>query len=434
MALTAMTCQRDGWQTQTDHLVLAHKAVGVAAIALARKTRRQPELQKAASDHESSVVNLEYESQSSENCSVGLQDGLYSSNISAVNFDDTTQEKSNGPSDEHDRAIARLSELEGQIARKTAAARIRDAKITSLVVENAVAKKRIAELEDQIAVSSTELVDRDNEIRSLEALTLSDGERIRSLLVSFELTITENERLSQSLAEKDGIAKEAFLQLEQQEAAITALKAERSTLVSEFNAVHENHNHEIETLSGRHQTEMNELNRRYQNEATILNNRLGIESCRALMAGKVIADLRHSMLQKIELLLTVLQAKERKIYELENLRTRLIDSGKALVETLRTRDLALAQIETKKKALDEQLAIFEATATRAKSQKKIEESNLQFERQCVERDANETQNSALVVRAELHHDWYDCAKDDVNLSDRTQAYCLKTVLANTIAF
>ncbi len=179
MAFAGKAVQRDGWDSQAEHLALTHTAFGMAALAVAQQARRRPAL-RPLSDQ---ALAAEPESD--------LQ-------VSEVDL----------PNDGGGTTAANRSEFEQQATRRALIARIH-----TLTALRLAAKKQIAELDGELGSAREDVVLRDNENRSLQA--------------SLDLITNENTRLSERLAESEAAIDKSRSDLAQMKAAVAATEAER---------------------------------------------------------------------------------------------------------------------------------------------------------------------------------------------------------------
>ncbi len=113
---------------------------------------------------------------------------------------------------------ARMIELQEQVARKTAAARILDAHMKTLAGQAASAQERIADLEIELGSTQEALAQQENENCSLQS--------------SFDLMVAENARLSRRLLEECTACDTVSSRLERVNSTLTATDAERDKLIA----------------------------------------------------------------------------------------------------------------------------------------------------------------------------------------------------------
>jgi chromosome segregation ATPase len=177
-----MTAQPDGWQRQAEHLTFTHTAVGIAAMAVAEKTRRRPSL-KLVTKHPRTV-------------DTEIERGLETSKLEVVNDLKPTRERLVEQNSALARAekrirflVERIAQLDQHVPREPAATRILNENVKRPVAEAAAANKRVSELEDELGSLREGLVHWQNENCSLR--------------VSLDLIVGENSRLSRCLTESD---------------------------------------------------------------------------------------------------------------------------------------------------------------------------------------------------------------------------------------
>jgi len=403
---------QNGWRHQAAHLTFTHTALGMAAVTLAGKARRRP---KQITRHPG-IFGSELE-----------EDGFETNQIDVAAELELTRTRS----------VA----LEQQVARKTAAARIQNEHIKSLAAEIATANERIAELEDELNLAREDRAHWENENRSLQAsLDLRRGESAaanerlaeleaelgsareglahwenenRSLQASLDLSLGGNSRLAQRLRESNAAVDKASSQLAQLTTALTTVVAERN----DFAAV------------------VNKANETHQTEARALNANLTAATKRAVGAEKLLAEIRHSLLENVELLQNSLRGKERQIREFKQVRSKLVEGSRTLLQTLKARETALARAEQRIESLAEQVAELKAEASLPKNQERIAELN--FQRQCERTEwfpAREVHDNAVTSCSQLEHELDFDGKQSSQSSNRPQARFIETLLAGTIAF
>ncbi len=214
--------------------------------------------------------------------------------------------------------------------------------------------------------------------------------------------------------------------------ALTATKAERDKLIATLIEADQKYQNETNALNFRHQNETDALNARNQIDKNALIGHLRTMSSRAISAEQMVARMRRSLMQKLELVQRSLQMKDRQIDELEHSRSGLIESAKTLVKTLKARDSALASAEQRIEFLTEQIAELETATNRAKSKERFEELDFQLQHEC-EAQVPECQNNTAAILPELAH-LTNCDTPDAGHFEVGQTRCLQTLLAGTISF
>lgn len=318
-------------------------------------------------------------------------------------------------------ARAKLAELEQQLAREVAAARILKDHSDALAAHGAAADKRVAELEGELGAVREQLVLRENENRSLQT--------------SLDQIVGENSRMTRRLAESDVAADKARHQQEQMKTALAAVEAERAKFAAAIE----------------------ETNERRQTETNTLNTRLEAMSSRAVAAEKLLAEVRQSLLarteesnaaerkvadatvarnatdKKLELLQSSLQVKERQIHDLEQLRSKLVDRSNALAAAVKARDTALARAEERIALLGERVSQLEAAAeaSLAKHHETVEDLNTQLQCERMERTVAEgALKKARASYAELQRELDEHVKCNGRPSERPKTH-LKSVDLST---
>lgn len=231
MALTGMLLQRDGWENQAAHLSLTHTAVGKAAVAVAEQMgqRRAPQWPRSRSE----MVAAEIESQPP------TANSDYANELEAMR--------------------ARMIELQEQVARKTAAARILDAHMKTLAGQAASAQERIADLEIELGSTQEALAQQENENCSLQS--------------SLDLMVAENARLSRRLLEECTACDTVSSRLERVNSTLTATDAERDKLIAA----------------------VAEADKKRQSETEDLQTRLKAAAARAVAAETLLAEAQQTL-------------------------------------------------------------------------------------------------------------------------------------------
>jgi chromosome segregation ATPase len=258
-----------------------------------------------------------------------------------------------------------LSELQHQISVKAIAAKMLNERIRKLVAEAAVKDKRLAELEDGLRLTRDDLAHRDHESNSLQT--------------SLDLVAIENARLSARLDERAVDAEVLSARLENSKTALLAAEVERDRLA----------------------VALRETNDLHRIESDELNSRLEAMTSRTAAMESLLADVRISLLARIEesdaaarktvdatLALDAadealgqlhgsLQVKEHQVRALEQSRAMLIAGAGTLLEAFEARVAALADAEDKAKSFAGRVA--EAEAKSVLAQSRIEGLNLKLQ-------------------------------------------------------
>ncbi len=132
---------------------------------------------------------------------------------------------------------ARMIELQEQVARKTAAARILDAHMKTLAGQAASAQERIADLEIELGSTQEALAQQENENCSLQS--------------SLDLMVAENARLSRRLLEECTACDTVSSRLERVNSTLTATDAERDKLIAAVAEADKKRQSETEDLQTR---------------------------------------------------------------------------------------------------------------------------------------------------------------------------------------
>ena len=225
------------------------------------------------------------------------------------------------------------------------------------------------EPEEKPGAAREELVHRENENRSLQT--------------SLDLLVSENDRLSRNLTERDAAAAAASKRIAELEVELSSVRQEL--------VVRRKENRSLAASLVAAEAELGQLaaaviatNEKRQTEIDTLNARLDAMTSRATAAETSLADARQSWLvgieensiatrkvadateartlaqQKFELLQNSLEAKEREVQDLEASRAKLIEGANILLHTFKARDIALALAEERIIMLALQVAQLEA--------------------------------------------------------------------------
>ena len=252
-------------------------------------------------------------------------------------------------------ARARITELDAELARETAAVRMLSEHKRALSKHSAAADKRLAELEDLLGAAS-------------EKLAIGADEN-RTLQTSLDQLVEENSRLQRRVTDSEIAVEKALTQVSQLQAALKSAEGERARLT----------------------TALAEANDKRQVETNTLSTRLEAMSSRAVTAEKLLAEVRQSLLsrtednnaaerkvveatlarnmadKKLELAQTALQSKEKLLNEVEQFRTKLAERANTLLLNVRQRDKALSRAEEEIQALSARVGQLEAEADRQRN-------------------------------------------------------------------
>jgi chromosome segregation ATPase len=326
MALTGMLPQRDGWQNQAAHLSRTQAAVVVPEHMRGGRSTQRPRSR-------SEIVAAE------------IERGTETRNFDYANELETMR--------------ARVLELQEQVARKTAAARIVDAHMKTLSAQAASAQQRITDLEIELGSTQEALARQENENCSLQS--------------SLDLMVAENARLSRRLLEECTTCDTVSSRLERVNVTLTATDAEREKLIAaaaEADKKHQSETSELEfrlkTLASRAaaaEALLAEVQKtlREQTEEKSLAERKAV--------GATLA--RNLAENEVKSLQAALRAKDREVLELQQSRSKLMLGLNSLLENFKNREAALAAAKERIRVLGERLATAEAGF--AKRQAKIDE-------------------------------------------------------------
>jgi len=445
MAFTGMAARRNGWRLQAEHLVAIHSVAGIAATVVTEHVRR--------STAQKQPIRLEENDLEIANELERLRAKLAERDAALARAEERTAF-----------LTRRVSQLERQVAREAAVARMLSEQLETLAENAAAVAEPAAEPDDEFSATRDELVLLENANHSLQMsldLVISENSRLSDCLTATDSAVeressefarmktaldwfvsentrlsgclagadsaidksraelarmkterdrfeSENSRLSQRLAESDAAFDKARSRLEQMKTAVTVLDAERNRLSGAADAAKTNH----------------------QAESKMLSIRLAAMSARAVTAEKLLAKAVKRLLMRIEEtrvaerdfadararklieeglgpLHSTVQIKERRVQELEQSRSKLLESANTLLQALETRDTALARAESRIKLLGEMFGQLEATAKPADKEGEVESLNCQPQGACVthkvtgldvRKDRKKSQNKASKIR------------------------------------
>jgi len=422
--MTRNLALHNGWRHQAAHLAVTHTAFGMAAVTVADKARRRP---KQITRHPG-ILGSELE-----------EDGFETNQIDVAA--------------EHELTRTRLVELERQVARKTAAARIQNGHIKSLAAKVATADERIAELEDELDSAREERAHQENENRSLQTsldlrLSESTAANQRTAELEAELDSAREERAHQ---ENENWSLQTSLDLRVSES--TAANQRIAELEAELGATRErlahweNENRSLQASLDLSFGENSRLAQRLRESnaavdkassqlaqlTSTLNTNLTVTTKRAVGAEKMLAEVRHGLLGNVELLQNSLQGKELKIREFEQRHTKLLEGSRTLLKTLKARETALARAEQRIKSLAEQIAELKAEASLAKNQERVDELNFQLQCQRTEwLAAHDAHDKAVTTCMSLDHELNFYGKQSSQSLNQPEARFTEALLAGTI--
>jgi chromosome segregation ATPase len=334
MTLTDVTVHSNGWDCQAENLTLAHGALGMVVVTVAKQLRRPPLIDRVISERNT-------------NTKPGPR----------------RETSKTGRSDEFELSSAKLSELERQAAPKKVISRLLNWQRNAPTAQVLAAARPVATPKQEFDPSSDDRDRWQNENDSLQT--------------SLDLIINENSHLCHCLVEKDTAIDDAYAELEQVRAALAAaeksLAETRLSLLAsaEANAALIGENVRLsrrlaasdvsieETRSALEQMRLaltmaeadheklasavEEANKKLRAETESYQACVEDLSSRAEAAETMLAVVRQSLVNKLDSLQAWHQAKIRRVKELEDSRSKLIDGTGALLNIVNTRDKALAQ-------------------------------------------------------------------------------------------
>jgi chromosome segregation ATPase len=266
---------------------------------------------------------------------------------------------------ELDVTLGKVVDLEQEVNRETAAARILTEHNQALTVHAEAADKRIIELEDMFGSTSEKLVLREDENRSLQN--------------SLDRMVEQKSRLHRRIADHETTIETVSGQIVQLQTTLKDADGERARLTAA----------------------VAEANDRRQVETNALSTRLEATSSRASTAEKLLAEVRQSLQsrteenataerkaveaavarnfadKKLELANNALRAKERQLQETTQARTKLAERANKQLLDLRQRERALAQAEEQLQVLGTRIAQLEGDAEVSRRQSTDEIADLQ---------------------------------------------------------
>jgi crescentin len=284
-----------------------------------------------------------------------------------------------GLANELEVARARLSELDSELVRESAAVRLLSDHKEKLTEHAATVGKRLAELDAEVGSLREMVVLRENENRTLQT--------------SLDQIAGENARYSRRLTEQEMSLEKARLHYEQLKTGMAGAETERSRLIAAAD----------------------EANERRRSETNALSTRLEAVSSRAAAAEKLLAEARQNLQtraeengaaerkaveaavardatdKKLESVQKLLQMKERQVQDLEQGRAKLTERVRILERTEKAREADAVRAEEKARLLAERVAHLEAEAeaNRLKGEESIAELNSMLQSEHRERIVSE---------------------------------------------
>jgi chromosome segregation ATPase len=385
MALTGMLLQRDGWQNQAAHLSQTHAAVGTAAVVVAEQIgRRRSHGPRSNPD----LVGRAIESLTE----TGNPD--YANELEALR--------------------ARVIELQEQVARKTAAARIIDAHMKTVTAQACSAQERIADLEIELGSTQEALSQQENENCSLQS--------------SLDLMVNENARLSRRLLEECTACDTVSSRLDRVNTTLTATDAEREKLAAAATEAGKKHQIEIDELEIRLKTAVSRADAA-ENLLAEVQQTLVVRTEETNMAERkaVGATLARNLAEnELKSLQSALQTKERELLESQQTRSKLMIGLNSLLQNFKAREAALAAAKERIQFLGERLTVTEAEL--AKCRAKIEQQRFLPESNFV----NPVAAAGAVVKTQARRE--SSQHLDGDAAAQTVSRPTASLLAETITF
>jgi chromosome segregation ATPase len=319
MALTGMLLQRDSWQNQPEHPSYIH-APGLAAVEIPEQIGSRHASQASRSG--SYFIGADIEQLA------GTGNPDYANELEAMR--------------------ARIIELQEQVARKTAAARIIDAHMKTVTAQAASAQERIADLEIELGATQEALVRQENDNCSLQS--------------SLDLMIGENARLSRRLLEECTACDTVSTRLDRVNTTLTATDAEREKLIAAAAAADKKHQIETDDLEARLKAT---TSRAVAAETLLAEVQQTLRVCteeknqaeRKAIGATLARNLAENELKSVQ---EELQTKERELLEYQQARSKLMIGLSSLLQNFKAREAALAAAKEKIQSLGERLKAAEA--------------------------------------------------------------------------
>lgn len=315
-----------------------------------------------------------------------------------------------------------LTQAEQQLARKTAALSFQHEHIKTLNGQLTSAKTKLTEVENELTPAREALIHQENQSRSLQA--------------SLELSLGENQRLSGHLTEMEAMVDDARSQIERYRQVLAATEQECNKFATAANAAADK-KRRAETAVLQNNLEV-AMSRVHAAETALKSAErlLSVNSEERLTAEHRLAETTRAhdaSERKLEMILNVLQLKERQIGELDKARLKsTADAGK-LLEGLKAKTDALARAEDRFAFLVGRAKDIHAKF--AKSQKTIKELNVQLNSDRNERKLLEgLLRKALKSYAELENKLRDHDRSFEADLERNEVHSAQSMLAETIIF
>ncbi len=268
-----------------------------------------------------------------------------------------------------------IADLESKLSAETIARQALADEHRIITDQAQIAGKRLGTLEAEI-------------VAARQKLALSDDER-RSLQISLDQTVGDVSRISRQLADNNNTLATAQTRLAQLETALAETEAERTRLVAALDEANERHRSESSAQTMR----LDALQSRAATAEKLLveartNLAARADELRAFdrkMTDATIA--RNAAEKKLAQLEGMQQTQERQIKDLEQARAALVERNTALGKNMRTRETELARAEEKIASSNDLIARLEGeiAASRARTEKRVEELNATLERERMDR-------------------------------------------------
>lgn len=440
--LTSKTTKSCGWRLQAEQLVSIHTTAGLAAMALVGQPQSRSSLKRVK--HRYQTIGVEVEAGNALALTKPAEpEEKMAREFLVGRIQNPPAKTPMAPAASADKRIVEQSRLNSACGKPVAAENktslltpLPDLSVNETVrlsrslAENSprTADQKIVESEDELSSAREEIIHWKNENRSLEK--------------SLDLLAVENSRLAGSLTKKDA-ALEASLaadaqarsQLEHMKTALAAAQTELSELAFALNAMKGSRNAEsnilsarLEAMSSRTVTAENLLADAQQSWLVhIEENSIGQREIAEAIGARDMAK------KEVERLRDSLTAKERHLQELDQSRSKLIESADALLAAFKTRDTMLARSDERIKMLTERVAQLEAELKLA-GQREIEKLHAQLRREDMERAVAEgVSKTARTNFAEPRLELDDHIARNGE-SKWTQMRSTQALLADTITF
>jgi chromosome segregation ATPase len=374
----------NGWLEQAQRLAVAHGTWGAKSIVPAQRAQTSPPAADAEFDAEAREIEL---------------------------------------ANKLELAQAKAAGLERRLAQESAAAQQLNEQLEILAADCETTDNRIAELETELGAARDEIALRDNENLSLQT--------------SLDLATGENSRLSQYLKDGDSAFDATRARLDRLQLALATAEADRFRLQAEVD----------QAAATRHA------------ESSTANGLLEAMTARAVTAERLLADVRECLLariaendvtergladataargeidRKLRQFQEVLRLKQSQIDELEQSRSKLIETTNTLLKSFQSRDAAANHAEEKINLLTARVAELEAEVRLAASRQGGELRDFQAQPEAMRRvDTDEAGETTRKKWAELARELAKLVKLKHEFSASIQPRSAPALLASTITF